>query len=90
MNGIENGKDDLDIKNEDDDDDSDLDSDDEYDEYDKTMLENYATCIDANDEVDEFVIFKDTLQCNLLTIFSSHYTKKIIFQKFTSLLEPMI
>jgi hypothetical protein len=50
-------------EDDDDDDDSDLDdlSDDE-DEYDKTMLENYNSCIDENDEVDEFVIFRDTLQ----------------------------
>ena len=48
----------------DDTDDSDLDDDsnDEYDEYDRTLLENYNSCIDKNDEVDEFVVFKDTLQ----------------------------
>ena len=65
MNGIENTKDD---KLNEDDDDSDLDDsdDEEYDEYDKTLLENYSSCIDANDEVDEFVIFKDTLQGNEL------------------------
>ena len=56
MNGIEDAKDDEDESDYDD-------SDDEYDEYDKTSLENYTTCIDTNDEVDEFVIFKDTLQC---------------------------
>merc|ERR1712127_494064 len=26
------------------------------------MLESYPSCIDSNDEIDEFVIFKDTLQ----------------------------
>lgn len=66
MNGIENGilKDDQNSKSNDEDDDSDLDDDDDddYEEYDKTLLENYASCIDSNDEVDEFVIFKDTLQ----------------------------
>jgi hypothetical protein len=69
MNGIENG---LSKSSEngnklDDDEESDLDdlSDDDYDEYDKTLLENYNSCIDANDEVDEFVIFKDTLQGTL-------------------------
>jgi hypothetical protein len=64
MNGIENGLS-KSGENDDDDDDSDLDdlSDDDYDEYDKTLLENYNSCIDENDEVDEFVIFKDTLQC---------------------------
>lgn len=66
MNGIENGnsKDDQN-KSADEDDDSDLDDDDDdddYDEYDKTLLENYTSCIDSNDEVDEFIIFKDTLQ----------------------------
>jgi hypothetical protein len=65
MNGIENA---LSKSAEngkvDDGEDSDSDdySDDDYDEYDKTLLENYNTCIDSNDEVDEFVIFKDTLQ----------------------------
>lgn len=66
MNGIENGilKDDQINKSNDEDDDSDLDDDDddEYDEYDKTLLENYTSCIDSNDEIDEFVIFRDTLQ----------------------------
>jgi hypothetical protein len=48
----------------DDSDDSDLDDsdDDEYDEYDRTLLESYNSCIDENDEIDEFVVFKDTLQ----------------------------
>lgn len=71
MNGIENGLS-KSRENDDDDDDSDLDdlSDDDYDEYDKTLLENYNTCIDSNDEVDEFVIFKDTLQCKLVLIFN--------------------
>ena len=41
----------------------DLSDEDDYDDYDRTLLENYASCIDANDAVDEFVIFKDTLQC---------------------------
>lgn len=45
-----------------DDDESDLDDFDDDDEYDRTLLENYSTCIDNNDEVDEFVIFKETLQ----------------------------
>jgi hypothetical protein len=69
MNGIENGREDK-IGLNDDDDDSELDdSDDEdYDEYDKTLLENYTSCIDSNDEVDEFVIFKDTLQGNNRTL----------------------
>ena len=51
-----------------DDEDSELDdSDDEdYDEYDRTLLENYNSCIDENDEIDEFVVFKDTLQGNLV------------------------
>lgn len=66
MNGIENGvlKDDQNSKSNDEDDDSDLDDDDDddFDEYDKTLLENYTSCIDSNDEVDEFVIFRDTLQ----------------------------
>lgn len=64
MNGVENASNDEHEKSKANDDDSDLDdiSDDEDDEYDKTMLENFTTCIDSNDEVDEFVIFKDTLQ----------------------------
>jgi len=61
MNGIENGKDENAKETEEDSDLDDL-SDDEYDEYDKTLLESYTSCIDSNDEVDEFVIFKDTLQ----------------------------
>jgi hypothetical protein len=61
MNGIENGNRRV-STNEDDDSDLDDLSDDEYDEYDKTLLESYASCIDTNDEIDEFVIFKDTLQ----------------------------
>jgi hypothetical protein len=69
MNGIENTK--GENGKADDDDDSDLDdlTDDEYDEYDKTLLENYTSCIDENDEVDEFVIFKDTLQGKLFVQF---------------------
>ena len=35
---------------------------DDEDEYDKTVLESFNTCIDENDEVDEFIIFKNTLQ----------------------------
>ena len=68
MNGIENSK--GENGKTDDEDDSDLDdlTDDEYDEYDKTLLENYSSCIDENDEVDEFVIFKDTLQCKFTWI----------------------
>lgn len=63
-NGMENGK--HNKNNHIDDDDSDLDdlSDDE-DEYDKTILESFNTCIDENDEVDEFLIFKNTLQSKL-------------------------
>lgn len=60
------GKDMEKLEDDDDDDDDDEFSDDEYDEGDHTVLENYTTCIDSNDEVDEFVIFKDTLQ-NLQT-----------------------
>jgi len=80
MNGIENTKDD---KLNDDDDDSDLDDsdDEEYDEYDKTLLENYSSCIDANDEVDEFVIFKDTLQ-------ALQTTEPQFYQLITSSLTP--
>ncbi len=59
MTGIEDIKD---IAEDTDDSDLDDDSDDEYDEYDRTLLENYNSCIDENDEVDEFVVFKDTLQ----------------------------
>jgi hypothetical protein len=65
MNGVENSPSKgEDGKPTDDDEDSDLDedSDDEEDEFDKTLLETYSSAIDANDEVDEFVIFKDTLQ----------------------------
>ena len=82
MNGIENGilKDDQINKSNDEDDDSDLDDDDddEYDEYDKTLLENYTSCIDSNDEVDEFVIFRDTLQSKK-NIITGDYEKLIIF-----------
>jgi hypothetical protein len=82
MNGIENGltKDDHTSKSNDDDDDSDLDDDDDedYDEYDKTLLENYSSCIDSNDEVDEFVIFRDTLQSNLkFLIYNSNYNHNL-------------
>lgn len=59
MTGIEDIKD---VADDTDDSDLDDDSDDEYDEYDRTLLENYNSCIDENDEVDEFVVFKDTLQ----------------------------
>ena len=54
-------------KADEDEEDSDLDdySDDEDDEFDKTLLENFNSCIDSNDEVDEFVIFRDTLQSKL-------------------------
>jgi hypothetical protein len=59
---MESEKDDTKAEDEDDEEDSDLeDFDDDDDEYDRTLLENYETCIDENDEVDEFVIFKDTL-----------------------------
>jgi hypothetical protein len=65
------------------DDDSDLDdySDDEFDEYEGTLLENYSTCIDNNDEVDEFVIFKDTLQ-------SLQSTQPQFYEVITSSLTP--
>jgi importin-7 len=53
--------DDLEEDEEDSDDEYDY-SDDEYDEGDKTVLETFTSCIDENDDVDEFVIFKDTLQ----------------------------
>ena len=81
MNGIENGlsKSAENGNKLDDDDGSDLDDlsdDDDYDEYDKTLLENYNSCIDANDEVDEFVIFKDTLQCKHLLCFSNECISK--------------
>ena len=53
-------------KKETDDDDSDLDDlDDDDDEFDKNILENFNSCIDENEEVDEFVIFKNTLQSKL-------------------------
>jgi hypothetical protein len=43
--------------------DSDLDDlSNDSDDYDKTVLETYSTCVDENDDLDEFVIFKDTLQ----------------------------
>lgn len=51
------------MDSEDDDDDDDFDEDDDQWE---TVLENFKTCIDENDEVDEFVSFKNTLQ-NLQT-----------------------
>jgi hypothetical protein len=58
-NGVHNDVDDAELESED----SDLnDLSNDSDDYDKTILENYNTCIDENDEVDEFVIFKDTLQ----------------------------
>ena len=52
------------FKKEADDDDSELDelSDDEDDEFDKNILENFNSCIDDNEEVDEFIIFRNTLQ----------------------------
>lgn len=64
MNGVENGLAKQSGRSIEDESDSDLDDSDldEYDEYDKTLLESYQSCIDSNDEVDEFVIFKDTLQ----------------------------
>ena len=51
-------------KKETDEDDSDLDDldDEDDDEFDKNMLENFNSCIDDNDEVDEFIIFRNTLQ----------------------------
>jgi hypothetical protein len=61
MNGIEDDSNEKSKKPETDDEDFTDDEDDDDDEYDKTMLENYTTCIDSNDDVDEFVIFKDTL-----------------------------
>lgn len=63
MNGIEDdhksgkkadGTDDEDFSDDDDDDDD--------DDYEKTMLEAYGTVIDENDDIDEFIIFRDTLQ----------------------------
>jgi hypothetical protein len=43
---------------------SDLDDSDDEDEddYDHTVLEDFTTVLDTSDDVDEFVIFKDTLQ----------------------------
>lgn len=64
MTGIEDTKEDGKINDESDDSDLDDSDDEDYDEYDKTLLENYNSCIDENDEVDEFVVFKDTLQGN--------------------------
>lgn len=84
MNGIEDIKEDSNGKAVDDSDlDSDLDDsdDDEYDEYDKTLLENYTSCIDTNDEVDEFVVFKDTLQ-------ALQTTEPQFYQVITSTLTP--
>jgi importin-7 len=57
MNGIENGSK-AELGNSDDDDDDD----EEDEEYDRTLLENFNSCIDENPEVDEFILFKDTLQ----------------------------
>jgi hypothetical protein len=58
-------------KKETDDDDSDLDDlDDDDDEFDKNILENFNSCIDDNEEVDEFVIFKNTLQSKNIKIIS--------------------
>ena len=68
MNGIEDQTNEKSKKSETDDEEFTDDEDDDDDEYDKTMLENYTTCIDSNDEVDEFVIFKDTLH-GILFIF---------------------
>ena len=64
MNGIENVEEKADEKINDDEEDSDLDdySDSDLDEFDRTLLENFSSCIDSEDAVDEFVIFKDTLQ----------------------------
>ncbi len=69
------------IEEDEDDSDSDLDDDlsDDEDEYDKTLLENYNSCIDENDEVDEFVIFRDTLQGNIVFIRLVIENKKCIF-----------
>lgn len=63
-NGMESEKEDGKIEDEDDEEDSDLDSDldDDEDEFDRTLLESYNSCIDENDEVDEFIIFRDTLK----------------------------
>lgn len=65
MNGIEDNEtkggkkpdanDDEDFSDDEDDDDDD---DDDF----ETMLDSFGTCIDENDEVDEFVAFRDTLQ----------------------------
>ena len=62
MNGIEDEKKKKDATDDDEEFSDDDDDDDDEDDYDKTMLENFTTCIDSNDDVDEFVIFRDTLQ----------------------------
>ena len=77
-NGMDDEKDadgeKIEEEDDEDDDDSDLDDlDDDEDEYDKTLLENYNTCIDDNDEVDEFVIFKDTLQSSKFHVISVYF-----------------
>lgn len=81
MAGIENIKEDGKIGDESDDSDLDDSDDDDYDEYDKTLLENYNSCIDENDEIDEFVVFKETLQ-NLQT------SEPEFYQVITSSLTP--
>lgn len=65
MNGIEDNSEKT-KKPDDEEFSDDEDDDDDEDEYDKTMLENFPTCIDSNDDVDEFIIFRDTLQCTSL------------------------
>jgi hypothetical protein len=59
----------MDSDNEDDDDDDDFD--DDGDQW-ETVLENYKTCIDENEEVDEFIAFKNILQ-NLQTNQAQYY-----------------
>lgn len=61
MTGIEDSKEGI-VDGDSDDSDFDDSDDEDYDEYDRTMLENYNSCIDENDDIDEFVVFKDTLQ----------------------------
>jgi hypothetical protein len=61
IGGIEDAKEGI-VDGDSDDSDFDDSDDDDYDEYDRTLLENYNSCIDENDDVDEFVVFKDTLQ----------------------------
>jgi hypothetical protein len=66
MNGIEENEKSKKNETTDEEDLSDEDDDDDEDDYDyDNMLENFTTCIDSNDEVDEFIIFRDTLQGSL-------------------------